>query len=86
MKMFAATASLTLTCGLAVAAREAAVLVVFPSKQAAQVALPRAQEIIVGTLLKDTAGCLYSVAAEGQDLVLVPVVVDGDRICAPTHR
>jgi len=55
---------------------------VFANKQAAEGALAKAPELIAGSSIRDTAGCLYGVGADGSRLVLVPISVKGVRICA----
>jgi hypothetical protein len=64
------------------ATNEASMTMEFTNKKNAQEALKQAKEVIVGDTIKDAGGCLYYVSAKGKQLVLVPVIVEGVRICS----
>lgn len=86
MKIFAITFAITgLVMGLVspfIAAAEAVNIAPGSfTKEGAQEALKTAQELLAGTTVKDTAGCLYVVGVALNKLVLVPVVVNGSRVC-----
>jgi len=83
MKLAAiATLFLGLVGACAMAAEQAMVTPVFATKKSAQEALKGAKELLVGSVVKDTAGCLYAVGADSSKLVLIPVVINGSKVCS----